>query len=72
MNQDQDNVATMFEATNGVLTAHAALWQGIPAFADAVLRVRTGTTAIREKAGEQAPTGDAAAKAQAAISWKKN
>lgn len=65
MNQDQDNVTTMFETTNVQLDAHAALWQGIPAFADAVSRVKTGTLAIREKAGEQAPGGDTQAKEDA-------
>lgn len=35
------------------------------AFADAVTRAESGTAAIREKSGEQAPTGDAAQKAAA-------
>lgn len=58
MTQDQDNISSMFETTNGVLGEHKAWWQGIPAFADAVTRVGPGTAAIRVKAGERGPTGD--------------
>lgn len=67
MNQKQDNIATMFETTNGTLNTFSPLWAQIPAFADAVNRVVSGTTAIREKSGEQVPTGDAAAKAIAKL-----
>jgi hypothetical protein len=67
MTQDQDNTTTMFETTNGVLDANKALWQEIPAFADAVNRVKSGTAAIREKAGDQVPTGDTEAKAAARL-----
>lgn len=55
----------MFETTNGVLDENKALWQDIPAFADAVTRAESGTAAIRQKSGDQAATGDAAAKAAA-------
>ncbi len=53
----------MFETTNEVLDEHETLLQNIPAFVDAVTRAKTGTAAIREKTGEQVPTGDAAEKA---------
>ena len=65
MNQEQDNATTMFETVNGTLATFGPLWNGIPAFADAVNRVVTGTAAIREKTGEQVATGDAATKATA-------
>lgn len=62
MNQDQDNITTMFETTNVVLDANNSIWSGMPAFADAVTRVKGGTAAIRQKQGQQASTGDADAK----------
>ena len=67
MTQEQDDITTMFETTNGVLDDNNALWSAIPAFADAVTRAESGTGAIRDKAGEQAPTGDAAVKAAARL-----
>lgn len=70
MTQEQDNITTMFETTNSALNTNDTLWSGIPAFADAVSRVATGTAAIREKSGEQAPTGDAAVKGQLSSIWK--
>jgi hypothetical protein len=57
----------MFETTNGVLDENNALWNDIPAFADAVSRAESGTAAIREKAGDQAPTGDTEAKVAARL-----
>ena len=63
MTQEQDDIATMFETTNKVLEANSKWWEGIPAFADAVTRAVTGTVVIREKSGEQGPTGDAETKA---------
>lgn len=67
MTQEQDDITTMFETTNRVLDDNRSLWSGIPAFADAVARAESGTGAIREKAGEQVPTGDAEAKAAARL-----
>lgn len=67
MTQEQDNTTTMFETTNGVLDTNAAHWQPIPAFADAVARAETGTVAIREKSGDQVPTGDVDVKAAAKL-----
>ncbi len=61
----------MFETTNVVLDDQKTLWEGIPAFADAVSRVETGTAVIREKAGEQVPTGDAAEKAAAKLALEE-
>lgn len=63
MTQDQDNITTMFETTNGVLDNNTKKWEGIPAFADAVARAESGTGAVRDRAGGQAATGDAKAKA---------
>jgi hypothetical protein len=63
MTQEQDNMTKMFEATNSALDGGKEFWEDIPAIADAVSRAETGTTAIREKAGDQAPTGDTDAKA---------
>jgi hypothetical protein len=67
MTQEQDDITTMFETTNGVLDTNNAKWNTIPAFADAVTRAETGTVAIREKSGDQAQTGDAEAKAAARL-----
>jgi hypothetical protein len=67
MTQEQDDITTMFETTNGVLDDNNSLWSAIPAFADAVTRVESGTQAVRAKAGEQVATGDAAAKAAARL-----
>jgi hypothetical protein len=67
MTQEQDNTTTMFETTNGVLDENNTLWNDIPAFADAVSRVKSGAAAIREKAGDQVPTGDTEAKAAAKL-----
>lgn len=57
MNQDQDNVTTMFETTNGTLNSFHTLWEEIPAFVDAVGRVTSGTAVIRNKSGDQGGHG---------------
>jgi len=67
MTQDQDNTTTMFETTNVSLDSNKTLWEDIPAFAEAVAQVEVGTAEIRKKAGDQAPTGDAAEKAAAKL-----
>ncbi len=63
MKQTQDDITTMFEATNDILDQNSTLWSGIPAFADAVNRAKAGTAIIRERQDEQAPTGDTRTKA---------
>ena len=65
MNQDQDNTTTMFETTNKHLDDNKTIWQTMPAMVDAVNRVETGLAAIREKQGDQAPTGDTLVKKNA-------
>lgn len=65
MTQDEDNITTMFETTNGILDQNTALWSGTPAFADAVTRAKSATAAIRQKQADQMPTGDTPAKQNA-------
>ncbi|HEY1771368.1 MAG TPA: hypothetical protein VGG02_14040 [Chthoniobacterales bacterium] len=65
MNQDQDNITTMFETTDKTFTQYQSVWSVMPAFVDAVSRVEEGITAIRQKQADQEATGDAAAKQNA-------
>jgi hypothetical protein len=50
MNQDQDNIITMFETTITFLDANNSVWSGTPAFADAVPRAKSGADAINASA----------------------
>ena len=57
MTQDEDNITTMFETTNGVLDDNNATWRATPAFVDAGGRGKAGTAALRQKQEDQAKTG---------------
>ncbi len=48
----------MVETTNKALADGQEHWDGIPAFADAVSRMKTGVKAIREKQEKQLPGGE--------------
>ncbi|HEX3818159.1 MAG TPA: hypothetical protein VHW03_07715 [Chthoniobacterales bacterium] len=65
MNQDQDNITTMFETVDVVLTDNKSIWSGMKAFADSVTNFETGIEAIREKQAGQVKTGDTDAKQDA-------
>jgi hypothetical protein len=65
MNQDQDNITTMFETTDKTFTQDQSVWSVMPAFVDAVDRVEEGIAAIRQKQANQEPTGDTDAKQNA-------
>ena len=53
MNQNQDNIRTMFDTTVAFLDDHDAIWSGTAAFADAVTRAKVGVEAIDTASDEQ-------------------
>ncbi|MEP6822052.1 MAG: hypothetical protein ABI946_06860 [Chthoniobacterales bacterium] len=66
MNQHQSNQVTMFQTTLDFLDANAAVWNGTPAFVDAVARAKTGlagidTTTDKQETPTQGIAGDKAA-----------
>src|SRR6266849_6425061 len=69
MNQDQDNIRTMFQTTLAYLDSNNSVWSAITAFADAVTRAKNGLDGIDSAADtQQTPTtGVTADKAQARI-----
>jgi hypothetical protein len=57
MNQDQDDITTMFETTVAFLDKFHSIWKNKPAFVDAVARAKSGTAEIRGRSGkQQSPT----------------
>jgi hypothetical protein len=48
MNQKQENITTMFEATLQFLDNNSTIWSSTPAFATAVTDARNGVQAIRD------------------------
>jgi hypothetical protein len=58
MEQEQNNITTMFETTLNFLDNNNSVWSGTPAFADAVARAKTGKDEINTSAdAQQTPTG---------------
>lgn len=53
MNQEQDNITTMFQTTVDYLDTQNALWSGTAAFVDAVTRAKAGIDAIDTSSDKQ-------------------
>lgn len=53
MNQNQDDITTMFQTTVKFLDQFEGIWKNRPAFVDAVSRAKSGTAQIRGRSEKQ-------------------
>jgi len=66
MNTDLTNRVTMFKTTRDYLEQHNSIWNGMPPFAAAILKINTQISSIDATAQQhETPTGAAADKASA-------